>query len=314
MCITIDKIKDESKAKLNKLSAELATAYPENSFNNICVYACGSMGRLDMVKKTDLDLFFITMDEKINLSETERDAFFEKLLKINNKLEYGMPTQKYWKFTRRSDLLHIGSQEEDYKNSFTARLLLILESKPIYNERAYDLIVTETINAYFKDFPRPEGEKFHPLFLMNDILRYWYTLTSNYEYRRDPNDSRNKKNWRRLKLKYARFITCFSMIACLYDENPSPDVIIKYIKMTPFERLREISSRDSELQKLVAEIEKEYIWFLELRRVEDEAWWNNREQMELAYQKADSFHFIFKNFMKALSDRNPNFHHKTDIW
>ncbi len=142
-----------------------------------------------------------------------------------------------------TNLLDIGSREEDFNNSFTARLLMILESKPLYNLAAYDeLIDSIIIKKYFKDY-KSHCENFHPLFMMNDIKRYWNTLTVNYEYGRKDSHSVNKKNWKRLKLKFARLITCYSMIACLYEESITPEYTINCIKLTPFERLDLIAEK-----------------------------------------------------------------------
>ena len=143
-------------------------------------------------------------------------------------------------------------------------MLLLLESKPLYNEKAYKKIVKETIDKYFSDYT-DYSDEFYPLFLMNDILRYWYTLTLNYEYRRDDKDDVNKRYWKRLKLKYARLITCYSMLACLYHKNISPEYVLKSVEMTPFERLSMLADEREEIKDIVLKIETAYEWYLELR-------------------------------------------------
>jgi len=136
--------KDKSQERLNILKSKLDSAFPQNiPYNdNICVYVTGSLGRLeipDMANKPDLDLFFIKMensiiDDRSNLDNIDKYCFFAKLHQIISCLEYERPSKNglYWDFISKKNLLDIGSREEDYNNSFTARMLLILESKPIY--------------------------------------------------------------------------------------------------------------------------------------------------------------------------------------
>lgn len=321
MTTVLEEAKKESIENINILKSKMFEAYKESELaSEICVYVCGSLGRLEMTKKTDLDLFFInklnTDDRNDNTSSNLINyLFFAELYKINNELGFQKPSKKglYWIFTPKRDLLEIGSPYEDSNNGFTARMLLILESKPIYNEPAYNQLIKEVVDRYFCDFEKYQ-EEFYPLFLMNDILRYWYTLTLNYEYRRDSRDDDNTKNWKRLKLKYSRLITCFSMIASLYKEKISPDYILECIKMTPFERLYAISEDIPSMKSIIKNIEKEYEWFIKLREQES-SWWNSTENKTIAFEKADIFHkLLVKELMQVVSRSNMPLKDKTDSY
>lgn len=315
-------IKIESKGKLTQLVSKLEQAYPlGNSFHKkICVYACGSLGRLEMAENSDLDLFFIIMnsakkEEKSLCSNLDRYNFFAKLHDIHKELGYKDPSKDgiYWDFISQNNLLDIGSREEDFNNSFTARMLLLLESKPLYNKKAYDRLVKLIVDKYFVDY-KGHSSTFYPLFLMNDILRYWYTLTLNYEYRRDNNDSENDKNWKRLKLKYARLITCFSMVSCLYKPEITPEYVIDCIKMTPFERLNMLPSYFEEIDDIIKEIETKYKWFLELKK-EDKEWWNIASNKKSAIENAESFHnIVVHELMNKLSCANPELRKRADSY
>ena len=289
-----ESIKAESQNKLDQLRKELNIAYPKGDLNNrICIYACGSMGRLEMTEKSDLDLFFVTEttdSQDAPIVNLDKYLFFSKLYEINKRLRYENPSNGgiYWVFTPKENLLDIGSRQEDYNNSFTARMLLLLESKPLYNDDAYNRIVKETINKYFSDY-MDYNDQFYPLFLMNDILRYWYTLTLNYEYRRDDKDDANKRYWKRLKLKYARLITCYSMLACLYRKNISPEYVFECVEKTPFERLRMLADEREEIKDIVSKIETSYEWYLELRKQGPE-WWDKPQNKTEALTKANEFH------------------------
>lgn len=315
-------IKNKSIEDINKLKCELKEKFPETDkfFKNVCVYACGSMGRHEMTESSDLDLFFIIMNDKGDSSQLctnlDKYNFFSKLFHICNNLKYKSPTGNgvYWDFISEKNLLDIGSREEDFNNSFTARLLMILESKPLYNDSAYEKLIDLVIkDKYLRDY-KSHCDNFYPLFIMNDILRYWYTLTLNYEYGRKENRSTNKKNWKRLKLKYSRLITCFSLIACLYNQSITPVYLKNCIMLTPFDRLDMVSKSSEDLKKIVNNIKKEYAWFLELRK-EKEEWWNSVDNKELAFKKADEFHtLVLKHFMGKIAELNSKLHEKTDMY
>lgn len=328
----LNTVRAESQEKLQKLQNELAHIYCDFVMDrSVCIYACGSLGRLEATDSSDLDLFFITQDDgPINrgsaftatpkkkdncISRLDTYLFFSRLHDVTNRLGYPPPSKggAYWTFTLESDLLDIGSREEDYVNSFTARLLLLLESKPLYNERYYETLIKETVNKYFVDYEENQNG-FYPLFLMNDILRYWYTLTLNYEYRRDPHDSKNERYWKRLKLKFARLITCFSMIACLYERNITPERVEEYIKMTPFERIRTLGRIVPRVAELAEQIERGYEWYLDLRANQTSDWWDTPNHKDEAFQQADAFHdIVVSKLMGAVSSYNSELAAKADM-
>lgn len=311
--------KDFSIAKLNELQKETSMEFNYQDFDkffldNICVYACGSLARYELVSSSDLDLFFINYGES-KITNIDKYRFFSKLYDINNKCKFTKPSKsgEYWEFISEKDLLGIGGRDEDYKNSLTARLLLILESKPIVNEALYNKIVKKVVDLYFKDYEEHKGD-FVPMYLINDILRYWYTLTLNYEFRRDDNDNNQDKHWKRLKLKYPRLLTCYSTIACLFKKNITPDDVIVIINKTPIERLEYIiETMSEETSDIISKIISEYDWMLSLKQY-DSSWWNNEKNKFEAYEKADRFHdLLVHQLMAKVSEYNCELKKKLDF-
>lgn len=325
MCNNLNKARTLSKEKLKQLTEELSVTFTENEFDksfleNICVYACGSLARYELVENSDLDLFFINSSNK-EFSTLYKQLFFQKLYEINNRLGYKSPSKfgLFWDFTSKKNLLDIGSQMEDYNNSLTARLLLILESKPIFNANLYDEVVKETVEEYFKDYKKiiENEEKFFPLFLINDIFRYWYTLTLNYEFRRDNKDSQNDKCWKRLKLKYARLLTCFSFIACLFEKNITPEKVVEVIKKSPSERLDFVAANNTNLSDIVSDINIKYDRFILLKKLDEQqqnSLWNNEVSKKEEFQKADEFHnAVVHTFMNEIYKTNETLRNKLDF-
>jgi hypothetical protein len=91
-----------------------------------------------------------------------------------------------------------------------------------------------------------ESRNFRPVFLANDITRFWKTLCLNYEHKRNRTDkgyeAKRKSHLKNFKLKFSRLLTCFSMVAslCDLDEADHPDKAISLVKMPPVKRLERI--------------------------------------------------------------------------
>lgn len=206
----------------------------------LAIYVTGSFGRLEarFPKGSDLDLFFLygpdNHSHKARLSQLTWFELAGELIRISRDLGF----EKFSRdgaFLQAHNVWHIGrqlgSQHEDAENGFTARLLLLLESRPVLNEKLYEQFVEETIGFYYSDYLNNRGT-FRPTFLINDILRFWRTLCLNYEHKR--NQKRSEDNteddsaaWRaesaldNLKLRFSRLSTCYSMVIALAAE-PTP--------------------------------------------------------------------------------------------
>ena len=135
---------EEAKELSNTRIKDLRSKFEKGIHNkDICVFACGSLGRLEITDTSDLDLFFILMDDTTGkereISNIDKYRFFSKIYDINHEMGFQDPSKGgfYWDFITECRLLDIGSRIEDFNNSFTARMLLMLEAKPLHNTEAY---------------------------------------------------------------------------------------------------------------------------------------------------------------------------------
>lgn len=153
----------------------------------------------------------------------------------------------------------LGTEKDDVANTFTARLLLLLESKPLVEDAVYQEIVRSVIGSYWRDYQGHQTE-FMPAFLANDILRIWRTFCVNYEARtkREPEDKKAAGKLKNYKLKHSRLLTCYSALLYLlavYNARRSvtPDDAFGMTKLTPTERLEWLLNQ-SELAHVAEEI------------------------------------------------------------
>lgn len=192
----------------------------------IAVFCAGSLARRELGSHSDLDVFVTADDDRRLRSRLCDYTLFAEVIQANRNLdlpEFSNDGQ-YLKIYFVSDLKRLtGSPTDDSENLFTTRMLLLLESAPILHADTHRRHLVQIVEHYYRD---DRGKRtFRPLFLLNDLLRYWRTLCLNYEERRhDTSKSWRKKN---VNLKFSRMMTVFSTVLPLTVEvvNTSEDLV-----------------------------------------------------------------------------------------
>jgi hypothetical protein len=224
--------------------------------NKACIYATGSFGREEAGVNSDLDLHIVGKDDGKQRSMLGKlDEVCVKADLISTARRLGFPEfdgdGAFLNHYSLHDLIDtLGKPEDDLTNTFTARLLLLLESKPLIGEVIYEESIDTVIAAYWRDY-EDHKDDFIPAFLVNDILRLWRTLCINYEARTQtqPEEKKAKRKLKNYKLKHSRIMTCYSSILCylaIYGrtKSVSPQDAKKISLMTPIERLQGILNQD----------------------------------------------------------------------
>ena len=217
-----------------------------------CVYATGSFGRGEANKNSDLDLFIVGLT---NVSPASQGSMLNRLDEICVKADLieatralGIPEfdgdgRYLMHYSVQAFTGKLGTPDDDVTNTFTARLLLLLESRPLLEAGVYDEVTGEVVAAYWRDF-EDHKNNFMPAFVANDILRMWRTFCVNYEARtkREPDDKKIKGKIKNYKLKHSRLLTCYSALLYfleIYNRSGTvtPADAVAMIKLTPTERL-----------------------------------------------------------------------------
>ncbi len=203
--------------------------------DKIMVFCAGSLARLEFGKKSDLDLF-ITTEENFKPSRLEEYTLYSHLIRLNDELKFPSFSNdgEYLKIYSLEELKkETGSRKDDNSNSFTVRMLLLLESNPIFNKEKYYQHLDSILQHYYRD--EKGKEEFRPLFLLNDLLRYWRTVCLNYEEIRSSQKPWRKKN---INLKFSRMLTVFATVLLLVvKRGVSIDDLKEYCKLSPLDRL-----------------------------------------------------------------------------
>jgi predicted nucleotidyltransferase len=254
--------KEFANSKLEELREKLAGAQ-KIILGKACVYATGSFGRGEASAHSDLDLFIVgkvgeetnNVDKGVRRRSLSRlDEICLKAELIKNARAMGFPEfsqdGRYIVHFSVDELIKaLGTPEDDAYNTFTARMLLLLESRPVSGEVVYHEIVSDVVAGYWRDF-EDHSASFVPAFFANDVLRYWRTLCINYEVGRTPTPEREKakSKLKNYKLRHSRMLTCYSALLYLLDvhrENGTvtPENCIRMIALNPIQRIEALKER-----------------------------------------------------------------------
>ena len=246
-------LEDRGKFSSEKIDALRKNLSESDTFTaleeKLTCYVVGSIGRLEASEQSDLDIFFVynnpddPQKEEVNPTNIQRIRLLSDFIKINDDLGFEEPSRdgEFLKVIHLSEIIkNFGAPSDDYENLFTARMLLILESKCLFSDKVYDSILNHILERYFRDQENPQGT-FKPTMILNDIVRYWKTLCLNFENNRfEAERNGNDFNYEKKsnKLKYSRLLTCFAtVIAICSKQNMKQEQMKKICEKTPLERI-----------------------------------------------------------------------------
>lgn len=278
---------------------------PCGKLRDVCVFAAGSLGRFEAGRRSDLDVFFLAHSDSRgelarSVTRLQEIEVFADLIKLNEKLH--LPAfsgdGQYLRVHEVDDLINAtgDSSRDDNENLFTARLLLLLESKPLSNDSLYEASIRRVVDNYFRD---GKGRKdFRPLFLLNDVLRYWRTLCLNYERTR----TLQKPWWKtNLNLKFSRKLTVFSTVLAIVSERiKTTDDFVSFAREIPLKRLAETLDYigDESLHPLFGTLLDDYESFLAAKS-HSEVGADPSQRTRIFSQKAELFSEFFCEALRS---------------
>jgi len=288
---TIEARRAFSDTRFQQLRAAFVQA-PIICSDKACVYATGSFGRQEASQFSDLDLFIASLSSERNGIETSLLSKLDEILLKADLIRQSVdlqfpPFSQDGRFLQNHTAARLirstGNQFDDAENTFTARLLLLLESRPLVGEDIHAKIIDDVIERYWREFPG-RSHRFMPAYLANDILRYWRTLCLNYEASTSghlpgaqPSHERAKRKIKNYKLKHSRMLTCYSAVLYLlfiYEMNKTinPVEARDMVSLTPTGRLNFVASQatDSKIASSIFELLEKYERFLDVTNASEE--------------------------------------------
>lgn len=282
------------------------------------VYATGSMARGDASIHSDLDAFIISrkVQQQRALSKLQSIRLKSKLIDViaaEGLPEFSDDGKFLTVHTIDEMLEKLGTAQDDYENLFTARMLLLLESVPLLGGTEYTKVLQRVVDTYWKDYLGNETT-FLPVFLTNDIVRYWKVLCLNYEAftSNEPPAKRRHQNY---KLKFSRVLTCYSAIVYLLmlvriNKCVTPEDAMAMACMKPLERLIAVSTQvqDAQIDASVSRLLEMYERFLqttEMPKAEIRAHFADDEYNNARRKEATPFGDEMFNLMRHVGRHTP---------
>jgi hypothetical protein len=311
----------DSARRLAELRSDLAhrldNALPATARDRITIYATGSLARLEANTHSDLDAFFYVLGTK----DHDRLDTVEEVCVFHNVVECSK-TGSFPDFSNGGEYLHfqylddvvgnIGSRQDDYINGLTSRMLLILESTYLYNESNYLEAKRKVVDRYFADF-HDHRKEFRPIFILNDVLRFWRTLCLNYEHgrewRKDDGLNRARGHLKNLKLRFSRLLICYSFVAGLLNRGPalSDEDVLAISDETPLQRLRALRAADTSYVAPVDLLLTEYEWFMkEMDRDKDAVleWISDEPTRIASFARGETFAATMAQLVTSVADKH----------
>lgn len=266
-----------ARAAARRRTEELDLALSAATSPDTSVIVYGSLAREELTQGSDLD-WTLLVDGQANPQHQK------ELLSIRDKLKHigkGPGREKtFGKLTFSHPLLHIIGGEDDTNANTTRRVLLLLEAMPIGKyKQSFHRVRKHILHRYLTEDHglqrrvTDEDTRWIPLFLLNDMARYWRTMTVDFAYKQWDRGNegyalRSLKLGTSRKLIYASgLLSCFWCDPSISKGNYGHmnvaeklwtlnDKLSKMLNLTPLERFARFFLTHSEDQFLLNSAER----------------------------------------------------------
>lgn len=181
--------------------AELRDALRSEVPDDDIVVTCGSYARREASSESDIDFFAIRRKQPAESGDTS-----EWMKTAKGKISAIVPIDPaadgaFAKTESLENMLQNVGGENDDNQKTTRRMLFLLEGEWLFNERGMKEVRRQLLERYIVD-----GIADHhlALFLLNDIIRYWRTMTVDYEFKTVEGDKPKPWGIRNIKLIFSR--------------------------------------------------------------------------------------------------------------
>jgi hypothetical protein len=168
-----------SKQLMNILKSEVGDVVESSPLDLV---ALGSLAREEVVERSDLDYLIVihgVLDpESVGLAR-EVIRLVERVRTDNIGLSAPGATKIFATTVSAPDLVERIGLEQDSNLTHTRRMLLLQESRSVCNPQLHGELQRAILQRYL--YHHTADPLAVPRFLLNDVMRFWYTLTVDFE-------------------------------------------------------------------------------------------------------------------------------------
>jgi predicted nucleotidyltransferase len=274
----------------------------KKSNNDVCLAVVGSYGRLEASISSDLDYLLIYNGEEKDISNFR--SFDDQISQILDEMDIKKPSGVGKTFESPACITQLTKNiggNKDKTQHLTWRVLLLTESKCLYNPELYEQILSQIYTHYTKTSSEKRG---YPRALINELIRYYRTVAVDYLYKVEEIN----KPWalRNFKLRHSRKFWFFTSMALILHKikefsNHESDryypSLFDEIRLPPIEKLATILL-ESDKKDLITpfRLYNDFLGIInnpktreELSEIDYDSRYDNSSFLELR-QKSENFH------------------------
>lgn len=198
--------------------------------------AAGSLGRMEASDASDGDIIIVVKDgTPEDRAQAVYDDVWNRLEGVERPNATGVFSNHATEGQLHSD--SVGDPQESSK-TLGKRLLLLLESQPLYNDEAYWSLIERIVDQYAKNYVALDSTK-EWAFLINDLIRYFRSICVSYQF--SFNEQKEKWALRNVKLRHSRLIMYSGLLFLLGEASKERKDKVSWLKRhlryTPLERI-----------------------------------------------------------------------------
>jgi len=249
----IDKAYKHSANIVGLLRADLSDALEQSPLKDrLTIVTTGSFGRREASTESDLDLFmFFDSDKSEDSLQQEKELIRSIVAKHIQKATGDTGTFGSDVVVSFAEMLQNLGGDKDFNSLLTRRMLFLLEGTWLYGEGRFKSYRTDLLNKYIK---AGDPERQISRFLLNDIIRYYRTITTDFEFK----VSENNKAWglRNVKLRFSRKLLYFGGVIAVAEtafdaQTEKNELIARILDKTVLERVQDIGCKNPHTSEIL---------------------------------------------------------------